>query len=67
MIIYGTQEEIDSLEYTLEEFSTHGQCSNISCNLCPYPCDKHNFGEHIKIISLSKELLNEMGQNITTT
>lgn len=33
MIIYGTQEEIDSLEYSLEEFSTHGQCSNISCNL----------------------------------
>lgn len=66
MIIYGTQEEIDSLECSLEEFLTHGACSNISCNLCIYPCDKHDFGEHIKIIVLNKEILDEMERNIAT-
>lgn len=62
MIIYGTQEEIESLE----EFCTNGGCSSISCDLCPYPCDSHEFGKHIKIINLSKELLDEMEANITT-
>lgn len=66
MIIYGTQEEIDSLECSLEEFCIHGECSNIRCDLCSYPCDKHEFGKHIKIISLSKELLDEMEANIAT-
>lgn len=66
MIICGTQEEINSLEYSLEEFCTNGSCRNISCDLCPYLCGKHEFGKHIKVICLSKELLDEIETNIFT-